>query len=184
MKKFLENAGIVLSIVIVLTLIFSASYVFAKDEPSVEKKSYYVDSSANDGYTERELGLSTKLTKKYENIKNSYEYELSVVDGNVISTSVATGNKESIYSKGDAKYIGEVNYYYYDSKYIIIVTENGEVYANIYKSNQSKMKFRKIATKNKVKDLKVTEKKQRFYEYPSVQLIGIDEEGNEELIKL
>ena len=184
MKKFLENVGIVLSIIVVITLIFSASYVFAKDEPTVEDKSYYVESSGKDGYSEKELELSTSLTKKYENVKNSYEYELNVVDGNVVSTSASTGNKESIYSKGDAKYIGEVNYYYYDSKYIIIVTENGEIYANIYKSNQSKMKFRKVATNNKIKELKVVEKKQRFYEYPAVQLFGIDENGNEELIRL
>ena len=184
MRRFLENVGLALSAIIVVALMLSGSFVFAQNKNVIEEKSYHVDAHEKDGYIEKDIELSTSLIKKYENSKNSYEYELSVVNGNVISKSLNTGYTEKIYSKGDAKYITELNYYYYDSKYIIIITEDGELYANIYKSNQNKIKFRKIKTNNKVKGIKVVETTQRFYEYPAVQVFGLNEKGDWELIRL
>lgn len=182
MKKFLENVCIVLSSIIVIALMLSGSYVFAQNKTTIEEKSYYVESDSRDGYMEHDLELSTTLTKSYESVKNSYEYDLSIVNGNVISTSTTTGKKEAIYAKGDAKYIGEVNYYYYDAKYIVVLTEDGDLYVNLYKSNQNNIKFKKVNTKNKIKSLRISEKKQRFYEYPAVQLYGVSESGDMEKI--
>ena len=184
MRRFLENVGIALSAIIVIALMLSGSFVFAQDKTVIEDKSYHVSEHENDGYIEKDIELKDKFIKKFENSKNSYEYELSVVDGNVISKSLNTGNTEKIYSKGDAKYITELNYYYYDAKYIIIITENGELYANVYKSNQSKMKFKKVKTNNKVKGIKVVETTQRFYEHPAVKVFGVNENGDWELIRL
>ena len=184
MKRLLENVGIALSAIIVIALMLSGSFVFAQDKTTVEEKSYHVEEKKNDGYLEKDVELSTKFIKKFENSKNSYEYELSVVNGDVISKSLSTGNIEKIYSKGDAKYIAELNYYYYDSKYIVIITENGELYANIYKSNQSQIKFRKVKTNNKVNSIKVVETTQKFYTNPAVKVFGINENGDWELIRL
>lgn len=184
MKRFFEDVGIILSAIIVIALMLSGSLVFAQNKTSVEEKSYYVDSQENKGYVEKNIELSTSLIKKFENSKNSYEYELSVVDGNVISKSLNTGRTEKIYSKGDAKYIAELNYYYYDSKYIVIITEKGELYANIYKSSQNNIMFKKIKTNNKVFGIKVIETSQRFYEYPAVKVFGVNENGDWELIRM
>ena len=184
MKRFFENVGLALSAIIVIALMLSGSFVFAQNKNVIEEKSYHVDAHENDGYVEKDIELSTSMIKKFENSKNSYEYQLSVVDGNVISKSMNTGHTEKIYSKGDAKYITELNYYYYDAKYIVIITENGELYANIYKSNQSQMKFKKIKTNNKVRGIKVVETTQRFYEYPAVKVFGLNDNGDWELIRL
>jgi len=184
MKRLFENIGIALSAVIVLALMLSGSFVFAQDKTTVEEKSYHVEDNKNDGYLEKDIELTNKFIKKFENSKNSYEYELSIVNGNVVSKSLSTNNVETIYSKGDAKYLAELNYYYYDSKYIVIITENGELYANVYKSNQSQIKFRKVKTNNKVRSIKVIETTQRFYAYPAVKVFGVNDNGDWELIRL
>ena len=185
MKKFLENIGIVFCCFAIFCFMLTGTFVFARDNKGVENKSYYVENVTKaDNYKEESIALSNKLSKKVETSKNSYEYEFEVVNGNVVLTNLNSGLKEAVYTKGDAKGLAQVNYYYYDAAYVLIVTENGDLYANIYSNNKNQVKFRKIKTNNKIESFKVVEKTQKFYEYPQVELYGLDKNGDLESIKL
>ncbi len=183
MKKILENTGIVLGISIVLGLMFTGSLAFA--EPKVKtNKSYYVEKTENVNYTQSDLELSTKLTKKVETEKNTTEYSVEISKGNVILKNVNTGKKLKVYKKGNAKYLAQVDYYFYDTQYILIITDNGAVYANVYPNSSYDVKFRKIKMNMKVDKIMTRETNKRFYEYPIVSLFGVDKDGNWEAIKL
>ena len=183
MKKILENTGIVLGISIVLGLMFTGSLAFA--EPKVNtNKSYYVEKTENLNYTQSDIELTTKLTKKVETKKSSTEYSVEIDNGNVVLKNVNTGKNLKVYKKGDAKYLAQVDYHFYDTQYILIITDKGAVYANVYPNSSYDVKFRKIKMNMKVDKLMVRETNKRFYEYPIVSLFGIDKDGNWEAIKL
>lgn len=184
MRRILENIAIGICCFIVFGFTLTGTYVFAKNTSKVENKSYYIEKEENKDFTEKDIELTTKSSKNVETTQNKFEYEFQIVDGNVILVNLNNGFKESVYSKGDAKYLANVDYYFYDSLYTLIVTEDGSLYANIYTNNNSKIKFKKIKTNNKISGLKVIEKKQRFYEYPSVELYGVNSNGDWERIKL
>ncbi len=184
MKKVLENVGIVFCCFVIFGFMLTGTFVFARDVKGVENKSYYVENKTKaDNYKEETITLSNKLTKKVETSKNSYEYELEIINGNVVLTNLNSGLKEAVYTKGNAKGLAQVNYYY-DAEYILVVTDNGELYTNIYSNKKNQVKFRKVKTNNKIESFKVVEKTQRFYEYPQVQLYGLNEDGDLELIRL
>lgn len=180
MKKF----GIIFGCVVMFSCMLTATFVFADVKEKPIKKSYYVENEANNTSIELNLDLTNKLEKKVTNNRTQFNYSLEIVDGKVYLTSLTNGSKECVYSKGDAKYLTEVNFYYYDSSYLLLITEDGSLYSNIYSSNDYRFKFRKIRTNNYVNTMKVVETKQRFYEHPKVELFGVDEEGNWELIRL
>lgn len=184
MKRVIENIAIGFCCVIILGFMLTGTYVFAKNPSKIEKKSYHIEKEENKDFKEKELELTTKLSKKVETSQNSFDYEFQIIDGNVVLVNLNNGFKESVYSKGNAKYLTVVDYYFYNSAYTLIITEDGSLYANIYTNNNSKIKFRKIKTNNKVTGLKVLEREQRFYEYPSVELYGINSNGDWERIKL
>ena len=184
MKKVLENIIIGFGLVGLFIFMLTGTYVFAKDPTVMEEKSYYVEAEKDKDYFEKDLVLSNKVTKKVETAQNSIEYELQIINGNVILINLNNGSKSSVYSKGDAKFLTTVDYYYYDSAYVLIITEDGSLYTNIYSNNDYHVKFKKIKTVNDVRSLKVLEKKQRFYEYPSVELFGVNSEGSWEKIKM
>lgn len=187
MKRFLSNFfinfGIILSLITVFTLLFTGTFVFASEPKTVLNKSYYVEKKQADNYTEKYLELSNKLSRKIETSKASYEYSLKIVDGNVIATNLNTNKKETVYKKGNAKYLSSINYYY-NCEYTVIITEDGTLYANVYSNSQDAMKFRKIKTDNKISKIMVHETVKRFYDYPIVEVFGVDEKGNWESIKL
>ena len=183
MKNFFVNFGIVLSILTVLTLLLTGTYVFASEPKQILHKSYYIEKKHNANYTEKYLNLSTSVTKKIESSSVSYEYSLDIKDGNVVATNVNNGKKETVYKKGNAKYITSINYYY-NCEYIVIITDDGSLYANVYSNNQDLTKFRKVKMNNKVSKIVVHETKKRFYEYPIVEVFSIDENNNVEAIKL
>jgi len=184
MKKVFENVFIAVGCFIVVVFTLTGTYVFAKDPTVMENKSYYVESADEKDRVEKNLVLSESITKKVETSQNSIEYEFRIVNGNVILINLNNGSKSAVYSKGDAKALATVNYYYYDSEYVLIITEDGSLYANVYANNDYHVKFKKIKTNNKVNGLMVIERPQRFYEYPSVELYGIDPNGSWERIKM
>lgn len=184
MSKKIENISIVLGCIMIFGFMLTASLVFAQGKAPAPKKSYYVEKTASNDFIEKDLELVTKMNKKVETAQNSFEYELDIINGNVVLINLDTGTKEAVYTKGDAKYLASVNFYYYDAAYILIITEDGSLYANIYTNNQNQIKFRKIKTNNKVTGLKVIERKLKFYEYPSVEVYGLNENNDWETIKL
>lgn len=184
MKRIIENIAITFCCIIVFGFMLTGTYVFAKNPSKIEKKSYYIAKEENKDFIEKDIELTTKLSKKVETSQNKFEYEFQIVDGNVILVNLNNGFKESVYSKGDAKFLAQVDFYFYDSAYTLIITEDGTLYANIYTNNNSKIKFKKIKTNNKISKLKVLEKEQRFYEYPSVEIFGVNSNGDWEKIKL
>ena len=131
MKKVLENIIIVFGCVGLFVFMLTGTYVFAKDPTVMEEKSYYVEAEKDKDYFEKDLVLSNKVTKKVETAQNSIEYELQIINGNVILINLNNGSKSAVYSKGDAKYLTTVDYYY-DSAYVLIITEDGSLYTNIY----------------------------------------------------
>lgn len=180
MKKF----GIVFGCLVMFGCMLTATFVFADVKEETVRKSYYVENEESNPAIEHNLELVTKLEKKVTNNRNQFNYSLEIVDGNVILTSLLNGSKEAVYSKGDAKYLTEVNFYYYDASFLLLITEDGSLYSNIYTSNDYRFKFRKIKTDNSVESLKVVETEQRFYEYPKVELYGVNKDNNTELIRL
>lgn len=183
MKKVMENTAIVLGCISIFAVMLTVTIVFAKDTNNIQRKSYYVEMASANDFIEKDLDLVTSLDKKVETYKDSDEYTLEIQKGNVVQINLKDGSKSSVYSKGDAKYLTEVNYYYYDSKYIFVISEKGDLYVNVYKSGESKVKFRKIATNSKISSMKIVEKNQKFYAYPSVEVYGLDKDENLELIK-
>ncbi len=183
MKKLLENTAIVLGCISIFSVMLTFTIVFAKDTNGIQNKSYYIEMSSANDFIESDLNLVKSLTRKVENYNDTNEYKLEIQKGNVVEINLQNGKKSSVYSKGNAKYLAEVNYYYYDSKYILIITEDGDLYANIYKSGEPKVKFRKVKTSQKISSLKVLERKQKFYEYPSVEVYGTDSGDNWSIIK-
>ena len=184
MKRVFENVVIAVGCFVVVAFTLTGTYVFAKDPTVMEEKSYHVDGALEKDSERKDLALSESITKKVESAQNSIEYELRIVNGNVILINLNNGSKSAVYTKGDAVGLTSVNYYYYDSEYVLIVTKDGSLYTNVYSNNDYHVKFKKIKTNNKVSGLMVLEKKQRFYEYPSVELYGIDPEGSWERIKM
>lgn len=185
MKKVLENVGIVLCFAIIIGFMFTGSLAFASEPKYKDNKSYYFKKDEKSlNYHNIDLVLSDSLLKKVETSKSSIEYRLDIIDGNVISTNLNDGSKTKVYSKGNAKSLAQVDYYYYNSAYTLIVTDNGELYANVYQNNDYRVKFRKIKTDKKIEKLTTTETEKRFYDYPSVELYGVDLDGNWEPIKL
>lgn len=184
MKRVIENVAIGICCAIIFCFMLTGTYVFAKNPAKIAKKSYHITKEENEDFKEIDLELKTKLAKKVETSQNSFEYEFQIKDGNVILVNLNNGFKESVYSKGNAKYLAVVDYYFYDSAYTLIITDDGNIYANIYTNNSSNVKFKKIKTNNKVSGLKVLEREQRFYEYPSVELYGVSPNGDWERIKL
>ncbi len=186
MKKVLENVGIVLCFAIIIGFMFTGSMAFAS-EPKYDttNKSYYFkrdEKSLN--YHNIDLVMSDNLLKKVESSRSSVEYKLIIKDGNVYSDNLNDGSRTIVYSKGDAKALAQVDFYYYNSAYVLIVTEDGSLYANLYTNNDYRVKFKKIKTNNRVTKLTTTETEKRFYDYPIVELYGVDQDGNWELIKL
>ena len=184
MKRVIENIAICFCCVVVFCFMLTGTYVFAKNPTIIEKKSYHIEKDENKDFKEIDLELSTKVSKKVETSQNSFDYEFRIIDGNVVLVNLNTGFKESVYSKGNAKALAVVDYYYYNSAYTLIITDDGSLYANLYTNNNSNIKFKKIKTNNKVSSLKVLEREQRFYEYPSVELYGVNSNGDWEKIKL
>lgn len=184
MKKNYDNITIFFGFLIVFTCMLTATFVFAKDDDGLLKKSYQIEKKENVNYTEKELTLTNKLSKTVVVNGIATNYELEVVNGNVVQTNLDTGEKEAIYAKGDAAKISEVNYYYYNAAYILIVTEDGTLYSNVYKSSEDKTHFVRIKTNNEIQGLKVVEKTIQFYEYPSVELYGVNIKGDWEKIRI
>lgn len=184
MSKKIENISIVLGCVMIFGFMLTASLVFAQGNAPAPKKSYYVEKTSANDFIEKDIKLVTKMNKKVETAQNSFEYELEIINGNVVLIDLDTGSKEAIYTKGDAKYLASVDFYYYDAAYTLIITADGNLYSNIYTDNQNKIKFRKINTNNKVTGLKVIERELKFYEYPSVEVYGLNDNKDWEMIKL
>lgn len=184
MKRVLENVAIGVGCFVVFVFTLTGTYVFAKDPTVMEDKSYHVEGQQEKDRTQKNLDLSESITKKVETSQNSIEYEFRIVNGNVLLINLNNGSKSAVYTKGDALGLTTVNYYYYDSEYVLIVTKDGSLYTNVYPNSDYHVKFKKINTNNKVFGLMVLEKKQRFYEYPSVELYGIDSDGSWERIKM
>ena len=181
--NFLINFGIIMSLIVVFTLLLTGTYVFASEPKTVLNKTYYIEKKQDANYSEKYLDLSNKITRKIETSKVSFEYSLEIVDGNVIATNLNTNKKETVYKKGNAKYLTSINYYY-NCEYTVIITDDGTLYANVYSNSKDLTKFRKIKTDNKISKIMVHETKKRFYEYPIVEVFGVDTEGNWESIKL
>ena len=180
-KKF--KYEIIMGLVFVFGFMLTATFVFAKDkEPEIKKINYRVQSNPKYNYIEKEISLSKSIEKTVS--KNNETYKLSVSNGNVILTNTKTNRGRVVYSNGDARGLAEINYYYYDATYIVIVTNKGELYANVYKNNEADVYFRKVKLNNTINKLKVVEKELKFYEHPSIELFGLDDEDNWELIKL
>ena len=135
-------------------------------------------------YAQNDLTLTNKISKKVETSKKKVEYSVEISKGNVIVKNKNTGKKTTVYRKGNAKGLAQVNYYFYDATYILMVTEDGTLYANVYSSDKEDVKFRKIKMNMKVNSLMIRETVKRFYEYPIVSLYGVDKEGNWEIAKL
>lgn len=184
MVKKIGNIRIIMGCIMIFSLMLTATFVFAKDNELPIRKSYYIEKIADNNYEEKELALVNNLNKTVIGEYDGKSYDLQIVDGNVILKDIATDLTRTIYDLGDAKYLSEVNLYYYNASYILIVTEKGELYANIYKSNDENIEFRKINLKNKIHSLKVIERKIAFYDDPSVELYGLNEDGHWEIIKL
>lgn len=183
MKK--KNVELVLGLFIIVVFGLTATFVFATETKDPVVKSYKLEEKYdNKVTTEKELPIVTNVTKTVKSSKNDTSYELAVVDGNVVLINLSTGVKRSVYSKGDAIGLAEVDYHYYDAQYVLLVTADGDVYANVYKSNQEDVRFVKVSSNANVKSLKVLETKHYFYEYPAVELYGITENDAWELIKL
>mgnify|MGYP003295351757 CR=1 FL=1 len=120
MKKSLENIAIGLGIIIVSLFVVTGTYVLAKNPNSNVEKSYYVEKEVSKDYSEKDLVLATAVTKKIETAQNSVEYAFVINKGNVILVNKNNGSKSTVYSKGNAKALSIVDYYYYNSKYILI----------------------------------------------------------------
>lgn len=180
----MRNFGLVLGLILVFCGMLTGTIVFADTEETVEKKSYYVEAEVTNDSIEKDLELVNSLEKKVTTKNTKLNYRLDIEEGNVILTNLDSNKTKKIYSKGNAKYITEVNFYYYDATYLLIITEDGSLYSNIYSSVEDEIKFRKIKTNNKVTSMKVVETTQRFYEHPKVELFGLNETGDWELIRL
>lgn len=183
MKKF-ENVKIVLGCIMIFCCMLTATFVFAQGENNNIPKSYYVEKEEDDSSVEKNLELSTTLSKERVTNSNTYDNKLEIINGNVILIDTLTGKKTSVYSKGNAKSLAEVDYYYYNTSYILIITEEGEIYSNIYASSEGKYKFRKVKTNTKIESLKVVETEKKYFEYPSVTLYGLNENSDWELIRM
>lgn len=181
MKSRLNNMRIVFSCAAIFCCMLTATFVFAQDKGVIAKKSYYVEKTVDNNYVEKNLDLKKSINKTVVNEYEGKTYTLSIKDGDVVATDNNNFNTV-IYDKGDAKYLSEVNLYYYDTAYILIVTEQGELYANIYKSSDENVQFRKLDVNN-IQKLKVIER-ETLYEYPSVELYGLDNNDKWGIIKL
>ena len=182
MKK--RNVELVLGLFIVFVFTVTATLVFATGtkEP-VLKKSYKIEEQYDKKTTsEKDLSVVKNVTKT--DSKNGTSYELTVEDGNVYLTNLKNNKKRSVYSKGDAAGLAEVDLYYYDTQYILILSDSGDVYANVYKSNEEDVRFRLVSHDADIKSFKVLETNHYFYEYPAVELYGVSDNDNWELIKL
>ena len=182
MKK--KNVELVLGLFIVFVFAVTATLVFATDtrEPIIQK-SYKLEEKYDKKKTnEKDLTVVKNITKTVATKGTSYE--LSIDKGNVYLTNLKTGSKRSVYSKGDAIGLSEVDLYYYDTQYVLVLTDTGDVYANVYKSSEEDVRFRLVSKGADVKSFRVLETNHHFYEYPAVELYGITESDNWELIKL
>lgn len=178
-KKF--KYEIMMGLVFVFGFMLTATFVFAKDkEPEIKKINYRVQSNPKYNYTEKEISL----VKSIEKNSNGVTYKLSIVNGHVVLTNTKTNKDKVVYANGDARGLAEINYYYYDATYIVIVTRSGELYANVFKNNEEDVYFRKVKLNNTINKLKVVEKDLKFYEHPAIELFGLDDKDNWELIKL
>ena len=105
MKRVIENVAIGICCAIIFCFMLTGTYVFAKNPAKIAKKSYHITKEENEDFKEIDLELKTKLAKKVETSQNSFEYEFQIKDGNVILVNLNNGFKESVYSKGNAKYL-------------------------------------------------------------------------------
>jgi hypothetical protein len=183
MKK--KNVELVLGLFIIVVFTLTATFVFAQDTKDPIKRSYKLDDKYDAKTTsEKDLSIVSSVTKTVSTSKKDTSYELQVLNGNVVLINLSDGTKRSVYSKGDAIGLSEVDLYYYDTQYILVLTESGDVYANVYKSNEENVRFRLVSKGSDVKKIKVLETNHYFYEYPSVEIYGVTENNNWELIKL
>lgn len=184
MKKIFESGLIVLGLSISLGLLFTGTFAFATEPKYNSNMSYHVKKDEVMDYAQNNLELTTKIKKKVETKNKSEEYIVEISKGNVIVKNKNTGKKTTAYRKGNAKYLSQVNFYFYDATFILMITDDGKLYANVYSSDKKDVKFRKIKMNMKVESLMIRESVKRFYEYPIVSLYGVDKDGNWEIAKL
>ena len=179
MLKSLNHIRIVTGCITIFFCMLTASLVFAKGDEIITKKSFYRPVASNNEYVDKNIVDTIEKTTT-----SGITYDVQIVDGNVIQKNVNTNTSSKIYTKGDAKYLAEVNYYFDDACYILVTTEDGDLYANVYKNNEDKAEFRKINTNFDIDNLKVREKELGFYDYPDVSLFGQEQDGKWKEIKL
>lgn len=184
MLKSLNHIRIVTGCITIFFCMLTATLVFATEGEVITKKSYYIPPTANNKYIEKNVNLVSTMKKSVTIDRSDKTYNLKIVKGNVYQVDIETGEETKVYYKGNAKYLAEVNFYFYDAAYTLIITEDGSLYANIYKNGDTRIKFRKVNTDFKITELKVLEKELKFYEYPNVALYGQSGDGNWKIIKL
>ena len=177
---------IFLGIIAICTCMLTVTFVMAssKNKEAIHPN-YYLGKVADDRYSSKDLVFKSTIKKEVTNNNRVKNYQLKVQNGNVYLINTSNGSKKVVYSKGNAKYLTEVNLYYYDTAYALIITDSGELYANIYRSNEENIMFRKIKTKTRINKLVALEYTfSSFKLYPRVQLYNVDPFGGRELIKL
>ena len=111
MNKF-KNLRIIIGCVALFICMLTATFVFAKDNGSVVKKSYYVEKAANNNSVVKPVEYVTSVNKEVTINHRTNQYRLEIENGNVVLTNFAKGTQKTVYGKGNAKYLAEVNLYF------------------------------------------------------------------------
>lgn len=182
--KAVRIFNIIFSVVMISACLFMTNLVMAQTQDTDKPKSFYIEKKDETGVLEVDPRLTTSMEKEGTVGKDSFSYRLDIVRGNVIKTNELTGGRSVVYDGGNAQYLSEVNYYYYGATYIVIITDNGDLYSNVYTNNEGIHEFRKVETNNPIVKLKVLEHELKYSEYPNVEVYGVDVAGNWELIRM
>lgn len=182
--KAVRTFNIIFSVVMISACLFMTNLVMAQTQGEDKPKSFYIEKKDETGVLEIDPELTTSIEKDGTNDKGSFSYRLDIVNGNVIKTNELTGGRDFVYDGGNALYLSEVNYYYYGAAYIVIITDNGDLYSNVYTNSEGIHEFRKVNTNSPVASLKVLEHELKYSEYPNVEVYGVDASGNWELIRM
>lgn len=182
--KVVKAFSVIFSVVMISACLLMTNLVMAQTQDTNKPKSFYIEKKDETGVLELEPKLTTSLEKDGTNGKDSFSYKLEIINGNVVKTNDLTGDVSFVYEGGNAQYLTEVNYYYYGATYIVIITDNGDLYSNAYATGEGLLAFRKVRTNSPVTSIKVLEHELKYSEYPNVEVYGVDAGGNWELIRM
>ncbi len=184
MLKSVNHIRIVTGCMAIFFCMLTASFAFVQKEDVITKKSYFIAPASNNEYEEKSIDLVDVVDRTVRVDGLVKNYQVKIKEGKVVQVDLDTGKEMKVYDKDNAQFLVEVNFYYYDSAYILMITDDGQLYTNIYKSSNDPIKFRKVETSTPVKKMKVIERDLKFYEYPNVELYATNDDENWEKIKL